>query len=358
MKLESFLSRTLALILAFSLAFCLIAAGGIAHADETPIASAYVYRTESGMPKYWLDLTGAIADSLVLHCNFTDDSSWYEEYYLLDMASAEPVTGGILFHKVSNRLGMDVSNWFEALLVTLSTDSATLFVQRDEKTLAGGAGNTILTGVYPMEAMAAGVVYEYHEDGGQLKYWIYLNQGSAELHCKFLSGDPMPYEEVWTLTPDEAKSGDYTKAIGKVTLSSGEDITYRFRSLSLTFVQGAILLVVERDEKTLAGGAGDNLLSGVYLLEPRTYLRLPTAASYMPEQLGQMAQLYYQAHFNFYPPIADVTDNKNGTWTIHLYEIVDLGEGLTHTATSAWYTVDAHGIGVNDLLETSVNLAE
>ena len=38
---------------------------------ETPISGAYVYY-EDGMPKYWLDFTGSVADNVVLHCFFSD----------------------------------------------------------------------------------------------------------------------------------------------------------------------------------------------------------------------------------------------------------------------------------------------
>ena len=56
-----------------------------------------------------------------------------------------------------------------------------------------------------------------------------------------------------------------------------------------------------------------------------------------------------------FPNGVEVIDNGNGTFTIHLYEIVDL-DGLKHTATSAWYTVDAYGVGRNDITEEPVSL--
>ena len=44
-----------------------------------------------------------------------------------------------------------------------------------------------------------------------------------------------------------------------------------------------------------------------------------------------MVQLYYFAHFGFYPPEAEAEKNKDGSFTLHLAEIVE-----DHTATSAW----------------------
>ena len=77
-----------------------------------------------------------------------------------------------------------------------------------------------------------------------------------------------------------------------------------------------------------------------------------------PEQLCVMAQDYYSRNFGFYPPEADCADNRDGTYTIHLYEIVSLGQTDNHTATSAWYTVDAFGVGTNDITGEPVDLSD
>ena len=72
-----------------------------------------------------------------------------------------------------------------------------------------------------------------------------------------------------------------------------------------------------------------------------------------------MAQSYYERHNGFYPPLADCTyDAGKGTYTIHLYEMVDDGGGYSHTATSAWYEVNSQGIGTDTLFGTAVNLSE
>ena len=56
--------------------------------------------------------------------------------------------------------------------------------------------------------------------------------------------------------------------------------------------------------------------------------------------------------------VNEITDNGDGTYTIHLYEIVGLGEGDSHTATSAWYTVDAFGIGTDDIFGDPIDLTK
>ncbi|MBQ5405575.1 MAG: hypothetical protein IIU18_02970 [Oscillospiraceae bacterium] len=88
---------------------------------------------------------------------------------------------------------------------------------------------------------------------------------------------------------------------------------------------------VLRDESTLAGGADDNILTGVSLLEPRSFLLPAEEGPYSAQELAEWVQLYYFAHFGFYPPEAEAEKNKDGSFTVHLAEIVE-----DHTATSAW----------------------
>ena len=97
----------------------------------------------------------------------------------------------------------------------------------------------------------------------------------------------------------------------------------------------------------------DDTFSGVFLYNPRVFLQRNNCSA---AEIGRMAQLYYYRHHNFYPPEADVEPNGDGTFSVHLYEIVDNGDGTYHTATSAWYTVDAAGIGADDLFGEPVDL--
>ena len=78
----------------------------------------------------------------------------------------------------------------------------------------------------------------------------------------------------------------------------------------------------------------------------------PAQASYESGELVAMARAYYEAQGGFFAPEADCTENEDGTYTIHLYEIVKDEEGDSwHTATSCWYTVDASGRGRDDITE-------
>lgn len=329
------------------------------EAEDDGLYDAYLYTLEDGMPKYWLDFTGAITDNLVLHCYFrSGDPTYYETFYILDLDTADIETYQISIHNVYDETGWDISDWFESITLSLVQDSIIMNVKRDEKTLAGGEDDNLLTGVYPMDPMGAGIVYEYYQEDGQLKYWLDLDGEDIELHGMFRSGDPEYYEDVYTLDMDTAEwDGDYTLVIHAIYNSAGIDVSDWFKSFTITEVQGALNMSVERDERTLAGGADDNILTGVYLMEPRTYLRALNNGPFTPEELCVLAQEYYDRNSGFYPPEAEYVENDDGTYTIHLFEIVDLGEGLTHTATSAWYTVDEYGIGTDDIYMEPVDLA-
>ena len=89
--------------------------------------------------------------------------------------------------------------------------------------------------------------------------------------------------------------------------------------------------------------------------EKQSSLRPAEDGPYQAEELGDWARIYYFRNTGFFPPESEITVNPDGSFTIHLYEIVDL-DGVTHTATSAWYTVDAYGEGKNDITGESVSL--
>ena len=76
------------------------------------------------------------------------------------------------------------------------------------------------------------------------------------------------------------------------------------------------------------------------------------------DELARAAADFYERHSGFRPPEAEVLSNPDGTWTVHLFETVDDGGGQTHTATSAWYTVDEYGLGTDDILGTPVDFSK
>ena len=315
---------------------------------ETADAYMYLYCLENGMPKYWIDLTGTISPNPVLHCYFrSSDPTFYETWYILDFETAEFNGNIVTFHNVYDAHGFDVSDWFRSLVITEKPDCLVLSVVRNEKTMAGGGEDNVLNGEYVMNPMGSRVVYEYR-DNGRLAYW--LDQEKMALHKIIPDQD----DEVYYLDLATAEwDGDYLVTIKKVCDSEGNDVSENFGSVMLSEVQGAILMVVDSRAKA------ENAIvpTNVYLLEPKTSFVPLKSGPYTADELGVMAQQYYMKNNGFFPPKADVTKNADGSFTIHLYEVVDL-DGITHTATSAWYTVDSFGSGTDDIYETPVDLTE
>ena len=317
-------------IFALILAACLLIAPAAPAYAETTISSAYVYE-EDGMPKYWLDFTGSVVDNLVLHCFFQTDS-WYETYYVLDFVSSVPESHQDTYRieTVWDAMGNDVSNWFKTVSLTIQADCVRLYMERDDATLAGGPSSTILTGLYEMTPAEAGVLYEAYSDG-RLQTWVMMNTDYAELH--FADGAE------WHLIAES--SDDHTKKVVRIISADNADVA--FESGEISYVQGMILLTLK--------GVGER--SGSYTLQPRAFLQKDAESV---AELKRMAQLHYKRISGFYPPEADAEDNGDGTYTVHLYEIVPNGDGTYHTATSAWYTVNAAGVGVDGLFGSKVIL--
>lgn len=196
--------------------------------------------------------------------------------------------------------------------------------------------------------------YEYYLEDGTLKYWLDLSGEELRLHCFFMSGDPVYREEIYTLPLDGASVSNGTLVFDSVKDGRGSDITWQFAFLSVTFVNHKAILSAVRDERTLAGGASGSVMTGLYEMSARS--DSAGTGSCVPAILCRMAQAYYARHNEYYPPVADYAENQDGTYTLHLYEVVDDGNGMTHTATSAWYTVDAGGVGTDDLFGVPIDL--
>lgn len=205
--------------------------------------------------------------------------------------------------------------------------------------------------------------YEYHLESGQLKYRLDLGGESMRLHCYFRSGDPDYHEEIYTLPLDDTLVSRGTLVFGKVNNSAGIDIASQFAFFAITFTEQKAVLSAVRKDQTLAGGTEGSIMTGTYEMTARSGAddkgnAGEKSGKCIPSILCRMAQSYYFRHEGFYPPVADYTDNGDGTYTLHLYEVVDEGDGNSHTATSAWYTVDAGGVGTDGITGKEVNIRQ
>ena len=172
-------------------------------------------------------------------------------------------------------------------------------------------------------------------------------------------------EEVYTIDLTTADKQDNILTVHNVTDGDGNDISSQFKSLTYTFEKDQVTMKVQRDESTLAGGESGSVMTGDYVFKEASAKSGASASSgssaaagssYNTDELARVAQDYYRAQNGYCPPQYNVTDNGNGTYTIQLSEVVDNGDGTSHTATSAWYTVNASGVGTNDTTGESVNL--
>ena len=79
-----------------------------------------------------------------------------------------------------------------------------------------------------------------------------------------------------------------------------------------------------------------------------------SSSGYTNAELCKMAQDYYERHYNFRPPIAEVDSTEGDNVTIHLYEQVG-----NHTATSAWYVINRKtGKGHDDIFGDAIDLTK
>ena len=208
--------------------------------------------------------------------------------------------------------------------------------------------------------------YAYYQANGDLKYSLDTKDG-LKMHCFFQEGSPEYIEEIYTIDLMTADTQDNVLTVHNVTDGSGNDISSQFKSLTYTFEEDQVIMNVQRDEYTLAGGESSSVMSGEYVFKEASAKSGASASSgssasagssYNTDELARVAQDYYRAQNGYCPPEYNVTDNGNGTYTIQLYETVDNGDGTYHTATSAWYTVNASGVGTNDTTGESVNLMQ
>lgn len=203
--------------------------------------------------------------------------------------------------------------------------------------------------------------YGYYDQSGHLKFYMETGE-NFRLHCFFQSGSPEYEEVVYTLHLPEEENETGELVIRQITDDNGQDLSDSFPLLKFVFGEKQVLMQVERKEERMAGGDSDNLQTGEYLLLPVQDMReSKQKAQATPLESGEllaMARAGYERKSGFLAPEAECLDNGDGTYTIHLYEIVPQEDGGRHTATSCWYTVDDFGEGMDDIMGEQIQLPE
>lgn len=111
----------------------------------------------------------------------------------------------------------------------------------------------------PFDGMA------YYLDDGQKKYYLDTKDG-FKLHCFFQEGSPDYVEDIYTINLDTAAYPQNRLIVFDVTDGRGNDISFQFKSFIFTFEGDHVVMDVERDETTLAGGPTGSIMSGSYTL--------------------------------------------------------------------------------------------
>ena len=108
--------------------------------------------------------------------------------------------------------------------------------------------------------------YAYYQANGDLKYSLDTKDG-LKMHCFFQEGSPEYIEEIYTIDLMTADKQDNMLTVHNVTDGSGNDISSQFKSLTYTFEEDQVIMNVQRDESTLAGGESSSVMSGEYVFK-------------------------------------------------------------------------------------------
>ncbi len=201
--------------------------------------------------------------------------------------------------------------------------------------------------------------FAYTEENGQKKY-ILETQNGIRLHCYFQSGSEDYEEVIYDLELSEEKGA--SMEVTRVMQEQGTDLTPSFKKFSFVFYPEKVVMMLERNTDLMAGGDSDNILTGTYTMSASDWMsdtsvtveKQDILAPYQSVELAAIARAYYLKENNYLAPEVECLKNDDGTTTIHLYEIVKDDEESSHTATSAWYTVDEYGKGEDDIMGNAV----
>ena len=139
------------------------------------------------------------------------------------------------------------------------------------------------------EALLACDGYAYSQNDG-VKYWLETTDG-LKLHCWFISDEPSHYEKVYTATMKKAMFADGTLHVSELLDAYGFPM-HGLRELTLSFAKDSVTMTVDVDESKLAGGAGDNLLSGSYVFKPWDKPYTPPVRLTAAEPFGELILPY------------------------------------------------------------------
>ena len=295
----------------------------------------YLYCDENGMPRYWLDMTGTIAEQPILHCYFRDgEETFHEAYYILniDTADFEDNDTSIRFYDITDENGNDVSNMFRSLVLSEEDGHVLMYVRRDRSTLAGGVDSSIQSGEYELYPIGYYVLFRSFERNGDVDFWFSMteDENNIILHKVTKSG-----EELYKLVMGTSEwINDYMIAVREVQDITGKNIIDDIGDVTLANMGGEVDMTVRTIKKT----PGKFIQKGTYTFTPVISFTANSVGPYTESDLGTLAQWHYLKENGRFVAEVYVDNLSRGK-----YEIV-LQDGRKELAV---YTVDAYGIGTD-----------
>ena len=330
---------------------------------------------------------GEIPYVMVRTYRYTDETALIEDFtaYMRQQYADLKVTADVTKKTVGNREYSEIDYAYtvsgydvrDRRIVTVADGMAYMFMSKEIDSLGRTIGGMLddivancefLTDAASEQESGLADGYLYSLANGMPKYWLDIS-GAADnrlvLHCYFRSGDPTFYESSYYLDMTSAENTENGLEIRRVFDQNGLDCSDTFSSLTLRFYLDGAVMAVERDGRTPAGGAEDDIQTGSYDMKPvragadgtgkQNRFRPAKDGPYQAEELGEWARICYFADTGFFPPVAEVTENRDGTFTVQLYENVE-SDYEQHTVSYARYTVDAYGEGKDDVTGEKVSL--
>lgn len=219
--------------------------------------------------------------------------------------------------------------WFHAAGVAIYTNHQGAAIE------AGRVGSF---GMFSYSPGTEVIVSNYSGMGATMNQFYRLSNGTLQFMCSIDSYQDLADETLrkYEIDDREVSQAEYEKELSRL-LDAGAfyDVGY----------DTGWTVNAENVESLI-----DNYMKFVW-----TPSESGTSGSYPTDELGRMAQDYYERHNGEYPSEVEVAVNGDGSYTIHLFDWIENG-GEAHTATYAWYTVDGNGVGMDTIFMTEIDL--
>ena len=130
------------------------------------------------------------------------------------------------------------------------------------QTTASSPDNAVTSSMY-----AAYDGYVNLTEDGRVRFQLETRDG-FKIRCFFLRDAEDIAEEVYTVSLNRAVATEGAMMVRSIKDGNGREMGGKFEQRLFSFSDGEVIMKVRRDEKTLAGGEGDNITTGSYVFKP------------------------------------------------------------------------------------------